>query len=500
VRLTRRHLAWGGWVGLGLVGSLAFTAAASELLGASPVRWWLVVHPGSRELCHHLLWGGLFVLALAWLGLGAWLRGAGAEDGVRPLLVAGLVWAIPPLLGPALFSSDVYSYLAQGDLLRLGINPYVHGPAALAAHHAPLLATVSPFWRHTPAPYGPLFVGLAAVAAAIAGSHVVLGVLLLRAVELAGLALLAFAVPRLARDLGVDARRATWLAVISPLIIVEVVGGGHNDGLMAGLLACAVMLAVERRPLPAIAVAALAGAVKLPALCAVPLVLACSLRAEGAFDRARPRAERRQVSLPVLGGGLLAALIPLALVAAVTGVGTSWLSGATLSTPARVHLAITPATALGYSIHSLLGLAGPGHGLESALATAGLVLTALLGLVLLRRVRYETLAVSIGALLLVSVLAGPAAWPWYLVWVYPLLAVTRWGQRSWLLVVFSLAALFVIRPHGILMLELYKAPYVLAVYLAVALAVGAAWWARRDRSRSAGRGHVLGRRTVGVAR
>ncbi len=507
MRPTRRHLACGGWVGLGLIGSLAFAAGASELLARTPVHWWLVVHPGSDAFAHHLLWGGLLVLAVAWLGLGWWVSGRAATDGVGPLLLAGAIWAIPPLLGPAVFSSDVYSYLAQGDLLRLGINPYEHGPAALAAvHQTGILATVSPFWRHTPAPYGPLFVGLSALVAGVAGSHLIAGVLLMRGVELAGLALLAFAVPRLARDLGVHAGKATWLAVISPLVVVEVVGGAHNDGLMAGLLACGIMLAVERRPVAAIAVLALAGTVKLPALVAVPFVLACWLRSDGALgDGGRPAlgpghapADRSRGMARVLASGILVTAAVIALVGVLTGVGVSWISTGMVSTPGRVHLAITPATALGYSIHSLLGLSGPGHGLESALATVGLVITALLGLALLARVRYDRLVASLGLLLLVSVFAGPAAWPWYLTWVYALLAVTVAGQRSVLLPATAIAALFVIGAHGILMFPLPQAPYVLAIYGGVLVLALALHWVRTTHGPS-GRSGPAARPVAGRA-
>ena len=80
---------------------------------------------------------------------------------------------------------------------------------------------MSPFWRHTTSPYGPLFLGLISVIVAITGSHLIAGVLLVRALELVGVALLAIYVPQLARALGADRGRATWLAVISPLLVLR---------------------------------------------------------------------------------------------------------------------------------------------------------------------------------------------------------------------------------------------------------------------------------------
>jgi hypothetical protein len=467
VRGARRHLVY-GWVGLGLAGSLALTAADSQLLAGKPIHWWLTVHLGSREFCHHVFWAGLLALCVAWLGLG--LR-PGRPVGRRLLLLAGGVWAVPLLLGPALFSGDMYSYLAQGDMLRLGINPYAHGPAALAgAHQAGVLKTVSPFWRHTPAPYGPLFVGLAAAIAAIASSHLVLAVLLLRVLELGGLALLAVYVPRLARALGADPDRAVWLVVISPLVLVEAIGGGHNDALMAGLLIAGVTYAIERRPVVAIVLCALAAAIKLPALAAIVLIAACWFRASDA--RARVLATTLAVTAGVF-----------AVVGLVTTVGVSWISSGTLSTPGRAHLAITPATAAGYTLHSLIGSGPSAHTLESVIVGAAVAGTAVLGLVLLRRVRYERLALYLGVLLLASVLGGPVSWPWYLIWGTALVAVDPRSQRWPLLPVAIVVASFVIRPNGILMLPIDEAPYAFAVYAAVALAVVAVVVLRRRRDR-----------------
>ena len=122
----------------------------------------------------------------------------------------------PLALGPALFSHDVYSYLAQGTILHLGLNPYHDTPAVLALHgQGHVLSAVSPFWRHTPAPYGPLFLGLVSLIVGVTGAKLIAGVLVLRGVELIGALLLAVYVPRLARALGTDPARAVWLALLA---------------------------------------------------------------------------------------------------------------------------------------------------------------------------------------------------------------------------------------------------------------------------------------------
>jgi alpha-1,6-mannosyltransferase len=461
MRGARRDLPW-AWVGLGLAGSLLLTAAASKLLDGRPIHWFFTVHPpGGHRFSQIVFWAGVLALCAAWLGIGRRLsRSPGL--GVGPLLAIGALWSVPLWLGPAVFSHDMYSYLAQGTLLHHGVDPYQHAPAALAGlHQTRLLGTVSPFWQHTTAPYGPTFIALASLIAGLTGSHLVVGVLLIRALELAGLALLAVFVPRLARATGADPARATWLAVISPLVLLELVGAGHNDALMAGLLVAGVTLAVQRRPLMAIAICALAATIKLPAAAAIVLIAVCWARAEP-----RRVASVLAQSAAVVVGVLLAAGL-------ISGVGLHWISGGLLSTPGKVHLAITPATALGYSVASALHSLGVGagaHALESAFGAVALLLTAALGVALCLRVRYERLALYLGVLLVASVVGGPATWPWYLTWGVALLAATPVAQRSRVIPAVLVASVLVVRPDGIVALPIGGSPYVLAVYVLAVLA------------------------------
>ena len=68
-----------------------------------------------------------------------------------------LLWVLPLLLAPPMYSRDVYSYLAQSEIALLGLDPYRVGPATgLGLDHVFTLS-VPNMWRETPAPYGPLF-------------------------------------------------------------------------------------------------------------------------------------------------------------------------------------------------------------------------------------------------------------------------------------------------------------------------------------------------------
>ncbi|MGH2877706.1 MAG: polyprenol phosphomannose-dependent alpha 1,6 mannosyltransferase MptB, partial [Solirubrobacteraceae bacterium] len=247
----------------GLAGALLVGVAAPGAVADHVVGWWYApAFLAGRGTATALVYAGMAILCLAWLGLGR-----GPLPSRRALLSIAALWTLPLALAPPLFSRDVYSYLAQGTIMQLGHSPYDTAPSALAAlGHPHVLAAVSPFWSTTTAPYGPLFLGLISLVVAAVGSHLVAGVLLTRLTGIAGLVLLAVCVPRLARAVGSDARRALWLVALSPLVTLELIAPVHNDLLMAGVLAAAVACALSGHPLAGVALCALAATIKLPAL------------------------------------------------------------------------------------------------------------------------------------------------------------------------------------------------------------------------------------------
>jgi hypothetical protein len=434
-RLTDRPF-W-AWTAFGLAGSVAVALAGAHLAGG-PVRWWFDPSLGAA-----VFYAGIVALSVAWIGLGR-LRPTPPQ-----VWIVAAAWCAPLLVTAPLFSQDAYSYLAQGTLVHLGLDPYRDAPAVLAQHgQSHVLDAVSPFWRHTTAPYGPLFLWIVSW---FAGSSLVVGVLLIRALEMIGFALLAVFVPRLARSLGADPGRAAWLVLLSPLMLLELVAAAHNDLLMIGLVVAGISLAIERRVLLGIALCALATTIKLPAAAAIPFILVA-----GAAD-----------GRTWVRGVLLAAGVVFA-VSLVSGLGLGWLSTSVFSTPSKVRLAITPATALGWSVAQIVPVGA--RGLESALAVAAFVLSAALALALLWRVRRETLVRYLGVVLVAVAVAGPAAWPWYLSWGLALLAACPGIQSSrWLVLVLAASAL-VVKANGILAFPLHTAPVFVVVYMALAVA------------------------------
>ncbi|MDQ6822121.1 MAG: polyprenol phosphomannose-dependent alpha 1,6 mannosyltransferase MptB [Actinomycetota bacterium] len=464
-----------GWGAVGLAGSLVVTLTSPSLAGAG-VNWWyrISIGHGAAEV---LLYAGIALLAGAWLGLGRTIWGA-PDLSLNQLRLVGAVWCAPLIASAPLFSHDVYSYLAQGTILHLGLNPYHTVPEALAGlGQQHLLAGVSPFWRHTTAPYGPLFLGLASTVVSVTGSHTTAGVLLLRGLELGGAILLAIFVPRLARSCGGDPRRALWLAVLSPLVLLQLIGAGHNDALMAGITVAGVSLAIQGRPLPGIALCTLAATVKLPAAVAVVFI---------AVTWARSMPDGAQARAALIRSAALAAGV-LLLVSLVIGVGADWISTTVFSTPERVRLAITPATAVGRTLAGLMhgvGVAVNARSLEAALATGAFAATVVAGVIVLWRTRTETMVRNLGLLLLAAAIAGPAAWPWYLSWGFVLVAAWPGLQRSPVLVLSTVVSVFLVKPDGILALPLSSAPVVLAVYALVGWGVWYRWRRRSVQRRS----------------
>ena len=157
---TSRPRALWALTGLGLAGSLLVAWGGPRAVDDSTISWWYVPGwPAGRSGGLVLVYVGMALMGAAWLGLGRLVatrdwrsppRGRASRDGpsparprgspqaptVRDLLLIGAVWMVPLVLGPALFSRDVYSYLAQGTIVHLGLNPYHDPPAVLAADGA----------------------------------------------------------------------------------------------------------------------------------------------------------------------------------------------------------------------------------------------------------------------------------------------------------------------------------------------------------------------------
>src|ERR1700730_6549057 len=102
---------------------------------------------------------GAVMMALAWLMLGRFALGSRRMTRSQ-LDRTLLLWAVPLLIAPPMYSKDVYSYLAQSEISLLGLDPYRVGPApGLGLGHVFTLSVPS-LWRGTAAaPRPPVLCG-----------------------------------------------------------------------------------------------------------------------------------------------------------------------------------------------------------------------------------------------------------------------------------------------------------------------------------------------------
>jgi alpha-1,6-mannosyltransferase len=413
-----------------------------------------------------------WILGLAGLLAGWLLLRRPARDGrlaARWVVVTTLLWAVPLLLAPPLASRDVYAYAAQGELFAHGLDPYHSGPAALPSHW---LADMSPSWRDSPAPYGPLALLIARLAAVVAGGHLTLGLAVLRIAALLGVLLLAVYLPRLARLAGVDAGAACWLGLASPLVAIHLVSGAHSDALMLGLMVAGLTLAAERRFLLAGPALGLAAAVKVTALLAVPfavLLILPVLSGRGRLARA---------AVAVLAGVVVA----FGVVTAAAGLGFGWASAA-FGAEASVQwtsLSTGVGMALGFPLQ-VFGLPGAGGVLAVVRDVALFVLLPVVLVALWWPIRRgadtRTVLVRTGWAFAALLAASPTVHPWYLLWPVVVLAAAASDRRvvAGMVAVTVLMAVLVL-PDG------YNLARVTAWFgapLDLAIVVGLVWLAVR---------------------
>jgi alpha-1,6-mannosyltransferase len=416
----------------GLISCCALAAIAgrtARVPGATPPSSWLGLldrvrgpipaRVGAVEIC------AVMVLVLAW-----WcLLKAARRLRPRVVVAVGMLWAIPITLGPPLLSLDAYSYIAQGRLAALGIDPYVSPPAVL--YNGSWLQGVDPFWRQTLSPYGP-FAVLLERAVALTGSAVVALVLL----HLLAFGCLAF-VTVVVRQFAPSSQRSIvlLLTVLNPLVLLQLLGAAHWEALLVALLAAALLAWQRGHPEAAIALASTAAAVKLPAGFALAVLLLLNILAGPPGRRLRRTAT-----------GALAAAAPWVLLSLFVPNALGFVSA--LGAPLSGWTAYAPTTLLAEGVSRawvLTGGAAPFHMILTVCRAGGVLLAAGVCCALLATAARRPAGTTIGLGLLVVALLGPILYPWYLAWgLVPLALSSRRYDR--LLALLSSVLIFMALP------------------------------------------------------
>ncbi len=394
-----------------LMGSLGvgWLSLASVELRRIPLIIWLRFEPPGAVISVILLAFGGMLLVRSWLRLGQRLHGWGPET--RPIILKSIIaWAAPMCLALPLFSRDVFAYIAQGQVMVAGLNPYVDGYSQISNY---LQIGADDLWAQSPTPYGPVFLWLEELVVRATGGQPDFSILLFRIIAIAGVVLCVYFVPKLAELHGVNPNRALWLTAANPLFLTNFIASIHNDSLMMGLALAGLYLAAKSRFLPAIALITLSIGVKPITLIFLPFI--------GLMWAGKGASWPRKVLYWAMTAGLSLGLLWLLGVA--NGLGFGWVGA--LSTPGSVWIWYAPIGFLGMVVALLgnaLGLNGGSLADVVHLIGRGLSLVVIGWQVF--RGEHSRLVRRLALAFAAIVFLAPMIQSWYVVWLIPLFAVT----------------------------------------------------------------------------
>jgi len=405
-----------------------------------------------------LMYGGLLLLMRVWLRLAEVLK-LHPGSSLKSLWWMLLVWATPMIVAPPLFSRDVFSYAAQGEMSSYHLSPYILGPFSLGS--SPFVTPVDPLWGNTPAPYGPFFLWMDSSIDRITDHHQLATVVGLRLLEVFAVAMIGYGVTLLARGLGRDPGEAFVLSALNPLVLLTLIGGAHNDAIMAAFLVVGVALAVQRHPVWGLFFVACATAIKAPAALGLAFV---------AWNWLGPKASIKERIKPILIASAVAA-VTLSFWTWAAGFGFGWIDN--LLSNGTVRSWAAPATGIGMALTNTIHAVG----LHSITLTHVLSVTRLCGLLtavgftlwLLWRSGDRGWVRSLGLALILFVELGPVVQPWYLAWGLILLAASYEGREHFWLLALSITGPFIGLPAGRTLLSglIHSNPLIIAAAVAI---------------------------------
>lgn len=340
------------------------------------------------------LYLGLLYLAIAlWIVVLMLARDLGLRwIGWITVLLIGLFVLAPPLL-----SLDVYSYISYARLgADHGLNPYEYAPSALPFDDEAAARVID--YRDAVSVYGPVFtlgsypLGLVSVPVALWSLKALAGL---------SIALVAALVARIARLRGVDPAAAIAFVALNPLVLVHLVGGAHNDGLMVAVAMLAAAAVVSSRPAIGGAGFAAAAAIKVSGLLYAPFAL---LGADARGSRFR-----------FVAGGLAAVALVGTLSLLIFGSHVSEALSVAGGNQDRISRWSVPATlsrAAGADVDFFRTILG------------GVAIAGIAWLLVATARGFDWIRAAGWAALLVLV-ASAYVVPWYLIWVLPVAALSR---------------------------------------------------------------------------
>ncbi len=374
------------------VGAALLAVAGPDLVPAAATdapRWILGVFGEGLAISPGLFLALLYLTSLAWAAL--WYLSQRFDSRALWLLIGVLLTLFT--LAPPLLSLDLFSYISYGRLgAEEGLNPYEYAPAALPSDQA--AERVGDF-RFSVSVYGPLFTLITYPLAAVGVGFALWSLKLIAGLSVAAIALLT---ARLARLRGLAAAPAAAFVALNPLVLVHVVGGGHNDGLMVALALLGVLALLTARPLSAGVALVASVSIKTAGAIYAPFAIAGSSR-------------RGRLGAGLLIGALAVAAVGLLLFGTEVGAALA-VAGDNQQTVSRWSVPGTLSRIFDVGVDPIRYLFAAFYGI----GLIGLLVWVLRGADWIRAAGWGTFGLLIAS-----------AWlaPWYVIWVLPLAAVSR---------------------------------------------------------------------------
>ncbi|MEJ6012342.1 polyprenol phosphomannose-dependent alpha 1,6 mannosyltransferase MptB [Corynebacterium sp. H127] len=495
-------LRWIGTVGSLMVGMGALGAGAFPVVDNPYPHF-----PGGEILARMLTTSsiitliGVGFLVLAWALMAPFVsttlaapitgtRENAARVSMKMLRRTFIAWVLPISLTTPLFTQDIYSYLAQGAIVAAGMDPYSGGPIDLLSPDNPLARSVPFIWAHSPSPYGPVALAIAAGISMITNNSIVLGVLAHRLVSVLGLVAAAWGVVKLAGRCRVSKHAALWLGILNPLCLLHLIGGIHNEAILIGFMLVGLevgLRGVDRGPRKGAVLLVIGAAlITCAGLVKVTGFIALGFLGMALARQLLLRGFNKIFALTVAAGSMLAVLVATTgLVTAVSGIGLGWITGQGGAATIRSWMSIS--TDVGVIAGALGSWLQLGDHTEQMLVFTRAVGVFIAGLFMLRMLlatlygRIHPVG-GLGVAMFVMVVLFPVVHPWYLLW--SLAPLAAWANRPLFRVLamgYSVIMSFFVLPRGlrlppVTVLSIYFGAAVLFALLLCAL-----WWLLKRR-------------------
>ena len=341
----------------------------------------------------------------------------------RTVMLIAVAPALLMLAALPVNSNDVFAYLSFGRIAAVhGANPYIHTYSEFPDDFSRYVT-----WNLRMG-YGPFMLPPLMLAGWLSVHSVVLAIFALKAMWLVTHVCNCIVLYQILKGWRGDPVFGLFLFAVNPLILLEQLGNGHNDGLMilAGLLA---IWAVQRkRFVAALLLALVAALVKLPGAIFGAAILAYLVR----------NGEWRRAALGIAAG--VALMVPLAIIffPDLDAVRPMTLSGFYLTN----SLHVLPIE--GLSQHGgRLGIRATAEEIFAIDRTSSALL--LVAFCAWRSCYIRNMESLVGELahVFLALLIGYVAWffPWYATWVVPLAAMVSSVRLRWAIVAYSWSVL-----------------------------------------------------------